>query len=109
MIASLRKSIWFAILPFLCCTVLIALVGRSSAQTTPATTLTVKVTGIRNANGDIRVALRRDENTIVESRIVEIDPKTLSAVAVFKGLPQGSYGVSVIHDENRNGKLDFNE
>ena len=33
----------------------------------------------------------------------------MTATAVFEDLPQGSYGVAVIHDENRNGKLDFNE
>ena len=71
--------------------------------------LTVKITGIRNTDGNIRVALRRDESTIVAARIVEIDPKTLTAEAVFDNLAEGTYGVAVIHDENKNGKLDFNE
>ncbi len=69
----------------------------------------LKITGIRNTEGNIRVALRTDENTIVDAKVVEIDPKTLTAEAVFDNLPEGTYGVAVIHDENKNEKLDFND
>jgi uncharacterized protein (DUF2141 family) len=81
----------------------------SSAQTPKTGKLTIKITGIRNSEGNIRVALRSDENTIVASKIVEIDPKTLTAQAVFDNLPEGTYGIAAIHDENKNEKLDFND
>jgi uncharacterized protein (DUF2141 family) len=45
----------------------------------------------------------------VDAKVVEIDPKTLTAEAVFDNLAEGTYGVAVIHDENKNEKLDFNE
>lgn len=109
MTRSTGKSIWFAILPILCCSLWIASTARSSAQTPRTCAVTVKITGLRNAGGNIRVALRRDENTIVVAKIVDIDPKTLTAQAVFETLPGGTYGVAVIHDENKNGKLDMNE
>jgi uncharacterized protein (DUF2141 family) len=67
------------------------------------------VTGARNAVGNLRVVLRRDENTIVEAKEVEIDAKTMTSQAVFNNIPEGEYGVAVIHDENKNGKLDMNE
>src|SRR6266704_1259903 len=107
MIRNIRKSTWFAILPILCCSLWIASAARSQNPHTGA--LTVKITGLRNANGNVRIALRRDQNTIVDARILEIDPKTLTAQAVFEDLPEGTYGVAVIHDENKNGKLDMNE
>ncbi len=109
MIGNIRKFIWFAILPALCCSLFI-LAGQSSIAQTPKTgKLTIRITGIRNNEGNIRVALRSDENTIVDSKVVEIDPKTLTAQAVFDNLAEGTYGIAVIHDENKNGKLDFND
>ncbi|WP_348263375.1 DUF2141 domain-containing protein [Telmatobacter sp. DSM 110680] len=109
MIRSIRKFISFALLPVLCCSLFVLLGQYLYAQTPKTGKLTIKVTGIRNAEGNLRLALRTDENTMVDSKIVEIDPKTLTAEAVFDNLPEGTYGLAVIHDENKNEKLDFNE
>ena len=108
-IGNIRKFTWFAILPVLCCSLFIVASQYSSAQTPKTGKLTIKITGIRNSEGNIRVALRSDENTIVASKIVEIDPKTLTAQAVFDNLPEGTYGIAATHDENKNEKLDFND
>jgi len=112
MIGKLQKTFWMAFLPVLTL-VLIFSAQRSNAQSsTPSQKtgkLTVKITGIRNTDGNVRVALRTDENTVVDARVVAIDPKTLTAEAVFDNLAEGNYGVAVIHDENKNEKLDFNE
>ena len=112
---TLFKSEPFAVTFLLCCTLLAASVSRLTAQTQPepalaqiTSTLTVKVTGLRNANGKIRLALMRDSNT-VEKQEAEIDTGTLSAQAVFENLPQGVYSIFVFHDENMNGKMEFNE
>jgi uncharacterized protein (DUF2141 family) len=48
-----------------------------------------------------------DPAGVVESERLEIDPKTLSATAVFADLPQGAYAVVVIHDDNLTGKMEF--
>lgn len=112
MIGTLRRTLSLALLPVLCCSVFFA-AQRSSAQSaTPAPRsgkLLVKIAGIRNAEGNIRVALRTDESTIIAAQTVDIDPKTLTAEAVFDKVAEGDYGVAVIHDENKNEKLDFNE
>jgi uncharacterized protein (DUF2141 family) len=102
----------FAALPLLCCALLISFNGRLSAQSPAAptqstSTLTVRVTGIRNTNGKIRLTLMRDSK-FVEGREVEIDAATLSAKTVFANLPQGVYAVNLFHDENMNGKMDSN-
>jgi len=109
MISSHRK-LAPALLLVLCSAVWIASCTRLAAQTAArSASLTVKITAIRNADGNLRVALRRDENTVVQGRTVDIDPKTLTAKVAFENVPEGSYDIAVVHDENKNGKLDFNE
>ena len=78
-------------------------------------TLTIKVVGARNANGKIYVALFQDPTGFPEKgsaalrrEQADIDRQTLSAQVVFRDVPQGVYAVSVLHDENSNGKLDKN-
>ena len=111
MIGNTRRhtSTATALLLMLCCTAWIATGVRLAAQAPRSATLTVHVTGFRNADGNLLVLLRRDENTRVEARTIDIDPKTLAAQVVFQNVPEGAYGVTVVHDENKNGKLDFNE
>ena len=108
-----HNTLWIALLSVLCCSLLSASAQQASApaasQGQKTGKLTVKITGIRNTDGDIRVALRSDPDTLVSARVVDIDPRTLTAEAVFDDLAEGAYGVAVIHDENKNGKLDFNE
>jgi uncharacterized protein (DUF2141 family) len=77
-------------------------------------TLTVHITGFRNAKGRVNLALFRDGKgfpsdvaSAVESQRLEIDPQTRTATAVFANLPQGVYAVSIFHDENLSGKMDF--
>ena len=100
-----------AALPLLSCALLISYAGLNAqtpaAPAQDASTLTVRVTGIRNANGKIRLALYRDSQ-FVEGRQLEIDATTLSAKTIFANLPQGVYAVNLFHDENMNGKMDTN-
>lgn len=108
MIGNIRRTFWLTLLPFLCCS-LLALPSFSAAQAQKTGKLIVKITGIRNAEGNIRVAVRTDESTIAAAQIATIEAKTLTAEAVFENLPEGDYGVAVIHDENKDEKLDFND
>jgi uncharacterized protein (DUF2141 family) len=79
----------------------------SAPSVNPASTLAVHIVGLRNGKGNISLKLTRDANT-VEVRTVPIDAKNLTADTVFDKLPQGAYSVSFFHDENANGKMDFN-
>jgi uncharacterized protein (DUF2141 family) len=114
-----RYSVAYATFPLLLLTfcLTLTLYAQVSAQTpdTPVNTLsiTVRVTGARNAEGKIGVALFRTAEGFPEEyskatagQWVQIDPHTLSAQAIFNNVPRGSYAVSVLHDENLNGKLD---
>jgi uncharacterized protein (DUF2141 family) len=110
-----------AALPLLCGALLLFSAGRLEAQTPAApaavpgtSTLTVHVTGLRNATGKIYAFLFRDGNgfpqeftSAVAVKQVEIDAQTMSAKIVFDKIPQGTYAISVLHDENMNGQMDF--
>jgi uncharacterized protein (DUF2141 family) len=105
MLARLR---FVAIIGFLA--ILFAnLSAHSIAQTPGKASVTVKVTGIRGTQGKILVALRSGPGKIVQGQTAEIDSKTMTAQAVFADVVPGTYDIAVIHDENGNGKLDFND
>jgi uncharacterized protein (DUF2141 family) len=82
-----------------------------NAQTKDTGTLKVRISGARNTKGKIGVTLFQnaegfpdDASKAIRQQSVEIDPSTLSAHGTFKDLPQGAYAVSVLHDENSNGR-----
>jgi uncharacterized protein (DUF2141 family) len=69
----------------------------------------VKVTDIREAKGDVRVGLFKEDGFLEKA----IDGKVVKAsgdgvTVVFENLPEGDYAVSVLHDENGNGEMDKN-
>jgi uncharacterized protein (DUF2141 family) len=122
---SIRRQ---AVISGICC-MLIASAGLLAAQTpaTPApipapaaapvsakSTLSIQITGFRSAKGKINIALFRDGKGFPSDRAsstasqrLEIDPQTRTATAVFTNLPQGAYAVSVFHDENLTGKMEY--
>lgn len=107
MMASFFKLTRFALLSLICGAIPLMFAEQLAAQSPAVCTVTVHVAGIRNANGDILVSLQRDAVNVVDSRVVEIDPKTMTATAVFKNVPEGVYGLFVVHDENKNGMIDM--
>ena len=88
--------------------------GRTlAAETSEGGSLTLRITGLRNDRGDIRVALftspegfpgrshKADRKRITPARTPE-------TVVVFPDLPPGTYAASVTHDENANQRMDTN-
>jgi uncharacterized protein (DUF2141 family) len=111
----IRRCRGIAVLSAALSTLMIGFWPPAVAQPTGAMTLTLHVTGARNANGQIRAALFQsakgfpgDVSQAIQTKAAGIDPQTLSAQIVFTGLHEGGYAVSVFHDENRNHKLDKN-
>ncbi|MBM4258832.1 MAG: DUF2141 domain-containing protein [Deltaproteobacteria bacterium] len=87
----------------------------SPSLTTPgrAATVTVKATGLSNANGKVVFLLyTRPEDFITnlegadQRKAVSIDNG--SASAVFENVSPGVYAIAVFHDENDNGTVDYN-
>ena len=78
-----------------------------------AADLTVRIEGVRSADGDIRVALHRradgvdfpDSAGIVKAAM---RPAAKAGDLVFAGLAPGKYAIAAFHDEDRDGDLDTN-
>jgi uncharacterized protein (DUF2141 family) len=71
--------------------------------------LVVEVSNIKNQEGNVAVALYNTENGFMKS---PFQGKSLKAAKgsvefVFQDVPAGTYAVSVMHDANENGKLDY--
>lgn len=77
-----------------------------------AADLTVNVKGARSAQGLVLVALYDGAQTFLkpgQHTAVQMAPADAQGVTVvFRNLPAGRYALTTFHDENANGKLDFN-
>lgn len=88
---------------------------KIAAQNRSAGNLVVPVTGIRNSKGHILVSVwptaqgfPSNPVRIIGPQAVAIDHAGLIAFATFRDLPAGDLSVTVMHDENDNGKMDKN-
>ncbi|MCB9744289.1 MAG: DUF2141 domain-containing protein [Alphaproteobacteria bacterium] len=87
------------------------LLGLPAAQAGEGVTLEVRAVGFRNLDGQALVEVFAAEESWLEQgqgvarQVLPITGPDLSAR--FEGLPAGTYAVSVIHDANMNGELDF--
>lgn len=78
-----------------------------------AADLTVRIEGVRSADGDIRVALHRradgvdfpDSAGILKAAM---RPAGKAGDLVFAGLAPGDYAIAAFHDEDRDGDLNTN-
>jgi uncharacterized protein (DUF2141 family) len=73
--------------------------------------LEIRITGLRNAKGKVNVNIFNKEEGFPDDplrsfgwKTVKIVPDTV--VIMFEDLPYGNYAVSVLHDENENGKIE---
>lgn len=91
-------------------------VPSAAAPTQPRTrglSLTVQVTGLRNDQGKVSIALFQTAEGFPDRperalRGVSGMIERGTSQVTFAQLPSGTYAVSVLHDENANGKLDTN-
>lgn len=70
----------------------------------------VVVTSLKDTTGMILVALFSSQDSFLKKPLVGKSVKAVAgqAVIVFDHIPPGDYAASMIHDANRNGKLDTN-
>jgi uncharacterized protein (DUF2141 family) len=90
-------------------------VQSAEQPTQPGCTLRIHVDGFRNTRGNLGTILftspagwPEDKTKSFSHGPAPIDEQTHTAIAIWTGLPPGSYAVAVIHDENSNAKLDRN-
>lgn len=77
-----------------------------------AADLSVTVKGTRSAQGLVLAALYDGAETFLQpgkhAAVQMVPAHAQGATVVFRNLPAGRYALTVFHDENANGKLDFN-
>ncbi len=72
--------------------------------------IVVNIDNIKSNKGVFIVALFKNEDTFLKKSFQSktLSPEEVKKPISFKGIPDGQYAVSVIHDENENGELDTN-
>jgi uncharacterized protein (DUF2141 family) len=79
------------------------------ATAVDAADLTVTVTGVRNSDGSVGVAIFNNETnfpTAPPFSIFRIKAYAAPVTFTVHNLPPGKYAVTSYHDENDNGKID---
>jgi uncharacterized protein (DUF2141 family) len=85
----------------------------SFANAIPETySLTVEVKNLRNEKGVVQFTLYNKDGSIPDhdyehyDRIEKGKIVDASSAITFENLPLGKYAVNILHDENKNGKID---
>lgn len=74
--------------------------------------LTVNVKNLRNAKGIVQFALYNKDGSIPDEdyenyyKMLKGEIVNGSSSVIFKNIPSGKYAVNILHDENKNGKID---
>lgn len=74
--------------------------------------LTVKVNELRNSIGDVQFTLYNTDGSIPDEhfekyyKLLKAEIVNGSSTVRFENIPQGTYAVNILHDENKNGKID---
>ena len=74
--------------------------------------LTVDVKNLRNEKGVVQFALYNKDGSIPDEdyedyyKILKGEIINGSSTISFKNIPTGKYAVNILHDENKNGKID---
>jgi uncharacterized protein (DUF2141 family) len=74
--------------------------------------LTVKVNDLRNSKGVILFMLYNKDGSIPDYKLNKYYKKEIVAISknssltTFYNLPKGNYAVFILHDENKNSKID---
>ena len=93
-----------------CCILTVFLMMALCVTSQAQHRIEVIVSGVKDTTGLIMVALfNRGEEFLKKPTVGKIvKAADGQAVAVFEGQPAGEYAASIIHDANRNRKLDTN-
>lgn len=74
--------------------------------------LTVEVKNMRNSTGEVKFVLYNKDGTIPDEKYKNYYKTRNGAIVngtstiTFSDIPAGKYAVNILHDENKNGKID---
>jgi uncharacterized protein (DUF2141 family) len=105
------KKLLFVIM-ILCMSVTIAWQDKAYSPKAETGTLLVMIQGFKSTEGQLMVALYNTEKEFMNKDPFKGSTTLISAsqeLIRFDNLPYGDYAVVVLHDMNKDGKLDKNE
>ncbi|TLP70644.1 DUF2141 domain-containing protein [Maribacter sp. ACAM166] len=79
---------------------------------TDSYSLTIKANGLENSEGTVVFAIYNKDGSIPDQKFKKYYRKESASIVnnkseiTFNNLPQGLYAVTILHDENNNGKID---
>jgi len=87
---------------------LIGFLGLTAAAPMPTATLTVHISNVRNAKGNVHVDICPEKQFLGDDCVYVGDAQAHAGVVsvTVQNLPPGHYAAQVFHDENRNKKVD---
>ena len=74
--------------------------------------LTIRVKDLNSSKGVVQFALYNEEGSIPDEKYKKYYKKTTALInnnastITFNNLPSGRYAINILHDENKNGKID---
>ncbi|MCK5637639.1 MAG: DUF2141 domain-containing protein [Flavobacteriaceae bacterium] len=74
--------------------------------------LTIKVKDLRNSKGVVQFAVYNKDGSIPDEKYKKYYKKDISTIKnntstiTFNDLPKGKYAINILHDENKDGKID---
>jgi uncharacterized protein (DUF2141 family) len=74
--------------------------------------LTIEVKNLRNTKGFVQFSLYNKDGSIPDEdyenyyKILKGEIVNGASTITFKNIPSGKYAVNILHDENKNGKID---
>jgi uncharacterized protein (DUF2141 family) len=91
---------------------LIGIFSFASPNQEVSYSLTINVEGLKNSKGVVQYALYNRDGSIPDEKYERYFRKGIAEIRnnkstlTFNDLPAGKYAISVLHDENENGKID---
>lgn len=90
----------------------IIFISFNHVNNTETYSLTIKVEGLRNSKGVVQFAIYNKDGSIPDEKYKKYYKKDIalitknSSTITFNNLPKGVYAINILHDENKNGKID---
>ena len=93
-------------------TMVFIMLSVKSIEVATTYALTVKVNELQNSKGVVQFTLYNKDGTIPDEKFKKYYKQQIGSIRqnsssiTFKDLPMGKYAVNILHDENKNGKID---
>ncbi len=92
--------------------IVVGLSAAAQAEDPKTVALTVRVDGLRNSEGVLQFSLYNKAGSIPDETFKKYYKQSIAEIkgkaswVTFEDLPAGTYAVSILHDENRDKKID---